>query len=278
MSRAMFRAPKLRPLLAPAFRLRMAGGVFGSEAGKLLKWLLTSRETTNMTYELSSINKGHLVALLSHVTGAPPSEVEDCFSELEGDSELANHVAETTKGASSSYKSDPEARYHKRLGWYALVRLLKPRLVIETGVDKGLGSVVLASALLRNHEEGGSGRYIGTDINPEAGFLLAGRYREVAEIRYGDSIESLREIDGPIDLFINDSDHSADYERREYEVIAEKLSERAVIIGDNSHVSDELLKFSRNNDRSFLFWQEVPLDHWYRGAGIGISWIRIAPV
>lgn len=147
-------------------------------------------------------------------------------------------------------------------------------MVIETGVDKGLGAVVLTSALLKNRHEGVSGRYIGTDINPEAGFLLSGPYAKVGEIRFGDSLKSLGGIEGPIDLFINDSDHSAKYEREEYELILPKLSEKGIIIGDNSHVTDMLLRVSKNHGRSFLFWQEDPANHWYRGAGIGISWKR----
>ena len=39
--------------------------------------------------------------------------------------------------------------YGRRLGWYALVRALKPRTVVETGADKGLGSCVLAALRLR---------------------------------------------------------------------------------------------------------------------------------
>jgi predicted O-methyltransferase YrrM len=145
---------------------------------------------------------------------------------------------------------------------------MKPKVIIETGVDKGLGSVVLASALLRN----GSGRLYGTDINPEGGKLLTGKYAEVGEILYGDSIETLRRFPHAIDLFINDSDHSADYEYREYQTVAEKLSQHAVIIADNAHVTDCARRFSEETGRRFVFWREEPENHWYRGAGIGLSY------
>jgi hypothetical protein len=45
-------------------------------------------------------------------------------------------------------------------------------------------------------------------------------------ILYGDSIESLAKLDESIDLFINDSDHSAEYEAREYITVGPRLSER----------------------------------------------------
>ena len=87
----------------------------------------------------------------------------------------------------------------------------------------------------------------------------------------GDSIESLKGLDEKIDIFINDSDHSADYEYNEYLTIKNKLSNDGIILGDNSHVTDKLLDFSIENDRKFLFFKEVPLHYWYPGGGIGIS-------
>ena len=78
-------------------------------------------------------------------------------------------------------------------------------------------------------------------------------------------------LDEEIDLFINDSDHSANYEFLEYQAISNKLSDSAVILGDNSHVTNSLMQFSKETKREFLFFQEKPLEHWYPGAGIGIS-------
>lgn len=153
-----------------------------------------------------------------------------------------------------------------------MVRAKKPKVVVETGVDKGLGSCVLAAALLKNRAEGHDGHLYGTDIDPEAGFLLNGRYAEVGEVLYGDSIESLIALDETIDVFINDSDHSADYEGREYETISEKLADDAVILGDNAHETDRLFQFAQASGRKFLYFGELPADHWYSGGGIGFAY------
>jgi len=103
------------------------------------------------------------------------------------------------------------------------------------------------------------------------GKLLDGKYKEDSEILYGDSIKSLEKFKFKIDLFINDSDHSGDYEYLEYKIILNKLSSNAIILGDNSHVTDKLSVFSKENKRKFIFFKEQPLEHWYPGAGIGIS-------
>jgi predicted O-methyltransferase YrrM len=196
------------------------------------------------------------------------------IKEIEEDRELRKHIQDVTAKSALSITADKTVRFGRRIGWYALTRALKPKTVIESGVDKGLGSCVLAAALKRNKEEGYEGQYYGTDINPEAGYLLSGDYANYGCILYGDSIESLRNFDGMIDLFINDSDHSADYEAEEYKTIANKLSEHAIILGDNSHYTDKLLEFSLRTGRHFVFFREEPRDHWYPGAGIGISFKR----
>ena len=124
---------------------------------------------------------------------------------------------------------------------------------------------------MRNFAEGHPGYYYGTDINPKAGYLLSGEWSKYGEILYGDSIGSLNGLDEKIDMFINDSDHSADYEFKEYLTIQDKLSPNAFVLGDNSHCTNKLLTFARMTGRNFLFFQENPKDHWYPGAGIGLA-------
>ena len=170
--------------------------------------------------------------------------------------------------------ADRDIQYGRRLGWYAIIRAVKPRVVVETGVDKGLGACVLAAALLRNAQEGQQGYYYGTDINPAAGYLLGGPYARAGRILYGDSIESLERLEETIDVFINDSDHSAAYEAAEYRTVQPKLSKTALLIGDNAHTTDKLLEFALETGRTFLFFKEQPAGHWYPGAGIGVAFRR----
>ena len=89
-------------------------------------------------------------------------------------------------------------------------------------------------------------------------------------ILYGDSIQSLRALDRQIDVFVNDSDHSDEYEAAEYQAIKPKLGPRAVIIGDNADCTDKLCRFAHEMDWPFLFIHEEPRDHWYHGGGIGL--------
>ena len=270
------KTPLIGRALLVLYRARMVLGRFGRPFLDSLKWLFNSRETTNFTYDLEETNKRYLAALIADVTNAPFDEIMGYIREVEEDGALRGHITEATGNSDFAFVADREVRFGRRVGWYALARALKPGTIIETGVDKGLGACVLTAALRRTREEGSEGRYYGTDINPDAGYLLSGEYASYGQILYGDSIQSLQKFDGVLDLFINDSDHSADYEADEYATIADKLSDRAIILGDNSHCNDRLLEFSLNTGRHFVFFQEKPRDHWYPGAGIGISFKRQA--
>jgi hypothetical protein len=256
-------------------RLKIAIGYFTEPLKQLFIWLYRSKETTNFTYDLVPINKFYLASLIADLTGKQYQEIEGYFEELEKDDELKHHIRQATQDSEERFEADLAVRFGRRLGWYAFVRAIKPKIVVETGVDKGLGSCVLTAALIKNENEGCPGYYYGTDINPKAGYLLGGKYKQYGEILYGDSITSLEKLEQQVDLFINDSDHSSIYEAREYATIAPKLNAQAIILGDNSHCTDELLKFALATGRHFIFFQEKPDKHWYPGAGIGIAFRRI---
>lgn len=275
LKKEIFKIPGVRRCARFFPRLGVAFGYYRRPLSALVRWAWCAREETNYTYDLAPANKRHLAAMIAEASGRPQAEIEGYIREIDEDEELRAHVAAVVRSRGrGAITAETVMHPGRRAGWYALVRALRPRVVIETGVDKGLGSCVLAAALRRNAAEGRPGRYYGTDINPGAGYLLCGPYAEHGRILYGDSIASLRAINEPVDLFINDSDHSADYEAEEYRVIAPKLAPGAVIIGDNAHVTDRLLEFSVREGRSFLYFQEKPVGHWYPGAGIGLSFRR----
>lgn len=235
-------------------------------------WVADSREVSNFTFDIRATSYTHFRHAIALVTDEPPEKIGRYIDELRTDAALVAHFRSKVAEGPYAHVSDATPKFARRLMWYALVRANKPKLVVETGVDKGLGAVLLCAALKRNHEEGHSGRYLGTDYNPHAGQYFDQPYSDFGEILYGDSIESLRKIDQPIDLFVNDSDHSAEYEGREYDLIEKKLSKTAVIVGDNAHVTDKLADFSERTGRKFMFCPEMTVNTWYNaGTGAGLS-------
>lgn len=254
--RILYRTTLFTPYLLPQLLRGMA-------------WAFKRTETSNFYYDLTERNRrelAHMVALVSKIS---PSESLKYIDEVRSDSQLSSHIRSTLSKDNSM--RDSSMLLGRRIGWYAFVRALKPRLVIETGVHQGIGAVTIIRALEKNSEEGSPGKYLGTDIDPQAGVLVTGKFLETGRVLFGDSIATLRSVSDEIDLFVNDSDHSAEYEAEEYEVVQARLSKSAVILGDNSHATSSLMEFSAKQQRRFLLFREDPKDHWYPGAGIGVS-------
>jgi hypothetical protein len=274
VQKANLRWLKTKPIyryIAIPRRALFSGRYVFSGVSNWAKWIFSSREESNFTYDLTEGNILYLSHLLASITKRPVDQARSYIDELRNDRALSDSLLNSLRNSEFRSVSDKRLGYSRRLGWYALVRLLKPRVIIETGVDKGLGAAVLCAALKRNADEGHRGKYLGTDIVPTAGWLLKAPYEEFGEILYGDSIESLKKIEDQVDIFINDSDHSAEYEAQEYETILPKMAPGGLILADNAHVTSKLAEFSRDHGRAFLFFKEDPEKHWYPGAGIGFS-------
>ena len=249
-------------------RFVRAARVAGVPLARVPRWVLTSNEDTNFTFPLQQRSWLYLAHEIANITGVTVADVERLIVEGRTSERLRQYLESMQGLREYRHLSDARADFGRRLGWYAFARIMKPDVIVETGVDKGLGAVLLCEALLKN----GHGCYYGTDIDPNAGKMLAGEYRTVGEILYGDSIESIRGLAGPVDLFINDSDHSDEYEAAEYRTVEPLLSRRAIILGDNAHMTDKLALWSAETGRAFSFWKEESQGHWYPGVGIGISY------
>jgi predicted O-methyltransferase YrrM len=232
-----------------------------------VRWLIRSREHTNFTYHLESLNREHLAWFVASVADCPVAQVRAYFDEAESDGGLRSHILRRTALSDRRRLADCDIRPGRRLGWYALVRALRPEHVIETGTDKGLGTCLLAAAVLRN----AVGRVTTIDVNPDSGYLIADQYAAVVDRRIGDSADVLRQL-GTADLFLHDSLHTRDHERAELEAVEPLLSPHALVLSDNAHNTTALSDWAEQTGRRFLFFGERPRDHWYPGDGIGASW------
>lgn len=270
MSRTTRRIARSRLARLAAFPLRsmVASKYVAQVAGRALRWLVRSREHTNFTYDLTARNSEHLAWWVAAVTNVPVGVIREYMRELEEDRELRRHVESAVVASDRRGLADREVRFGRRAGWYALVRALRPDHVLETGTDKGLGTCVLAAAVLRN----GSGYVTTIDTNPDSGYLITGRYGDATNRVIGDSVNAIGAINEPVDFFLHDSLHTFEHESAELQAVAPRLSKRAVVLSDNAHATDALLRWAEASDYRFLFFREVPQGHWYPGSGIGVAW------
>lgn len=235
--------------------------------GRSLDWLVHSRETTNYTYDLDTLNRDQLCWFVSVVTGAQIGQVRAWVAELEEDNELFDQLTKRLSTNPRRRICAAEPHWARRFGWYALVRAIQPDHIVETGTHLGLGSCVIASALLRN----GHGRLTTIDIDPESGYLISEPWASVIDRRIGSSVDLLAQM-RDVGIFLHDSLHTYDYEAKELAAVAPNLRKDALVMSDNAHDSAALSDFAERTGRHYLFFKEQPRGHWWPGDGIGAAW------
>ncbi|HXJ56920.1 MAG TPA: class I SAM-dependent methyltransferase [Verrucomicrobiae bacterium] len=262
-----------RLVLIPFRFLLIALPRLGRQLGSMVRWAFASKEHYNFTYDLTDLNWAYLASYVAVISGHEVSTIEGYMRELEQDEGLRQLLRERTLASPDRHNSDVEPRYGRRLGWYALLRATKPAVVLETGVDRGLGTAVMAAALRRNDQEGHPGLVYATDIVPACGHLLGDPYKAYARILLGDSVELLKKFSEQVDIFLHDSDHRPEYEWAEFLAIEPRLHRASIVMSDNSQQTTKMREFALRLGKSFLYFQDQPKGHWWPGDGIGAAFL-----
>ena len=133
---------------------------------------------------------------------------------------------------------------------YAVARLLKPKVVVETGVADGRSSFIIISALERN----GCGALYSFDIRPQVGELVGHHPQWHLEISKAEDavsafVRALPRL-GAIDLFFHDSDHRYLSQLIEYEQAWRFMTPGSVFASDDVDDSRAYLDFCHRNGTS----------------------------
>ena len=148
----------------------------------------------------------------------------------------------------NNYKNTDDLRFHA-ITLYILVRAIKPKLFIETGISAGKSSALILLAL--NHNKFGSlisidlpvgdknrVKYSKKSINvkkEEIGMLVPNYLKNKWRILLGDSKVVLKKIlkNKKPDIFLHDSLHTFDHTKKEIEIILNYKSKNILILCDN---------------------------------------------
>ena len=119
-----------------------------------------------------------------------------------------------------------------------LVQIAQPRLLVEIGMFTGYSALSMAEGLPER------GRIITCDIDPEARAIAqaafdASPYGDRIEIRMGPALETLRQIEEPIDFSFIDADKKG-YPGY-YEEVVERTRSGGLIVIDNMFLSGRVL-------------------------------------
>jgi len=92
----------------------------------MVRWLFTSKEITNFTYDLEEHNKLYLAAMIADILGIKFSTVQSYINEIDEDEELRAHIIDAITNSDLSCMADTEVQFGRRIGWYAFARAIKP--------------------------------------------------------------------------------------------------------------------------------------------------------
>lgn len=226
-------------------------------------WILTAPEPDNFTYDIGNLDA--LSNWVVAVTGCPQALAERYVAEPAADAVLRERLGAATAG--HFWWSQRYPPFGKRVGWYAILRALKPRLVLETGAHDGLGSLLLLRALELNAGAAERGRLVSFDINPNAGWLVGAD--PFWELRIQSSTDGLAEVlanDAEVGVFVYDGWHEFAAELADHSVVVDHLAVGGVLLTDDAQVSRALTVVADRAGLDYHEFQELPVNHFYPGA------------
>jgi Methyltransferase domain len=223
-----------------------------------LRYVLLDPEIESFSYDVE--NEAEMVAGVAAALGRPAAELASYVEEVRGDPELSRWRRTTKR----------RLPIGSRLPWYLIARAEKPRVVVETGIYQGLGSLTLLRALARNAAEGHPGELISFDQVADAGALVGPHLREGWHRVIGSTRETLSgALEGrEVDLMFQDTPHTEENQRFEFGAILEHAAPRLVLFDCSSGESSVLHAVAKERRG---FYHAVPLrsrDHIYPGSDV----------
>lgn len=195
---------------------------------------------------INDFNYINFLAMLSQTTD---HEIVNLLNEFYNDEKFRAEFSQKMNGfemENNPYGGD--VRFHS-LTLYVLVRVLKPEIMIETGVANGKSSSLILCAMEHNQK----GRLISIDLpnkpgkilldggktntgNHNVGWLVPDYLKKRWDLLIGDSKEVLPKLlinINKVDIFLHDSLHTYEHVQFELNTILPKLRRKSLILCDN---------------------------------------------
>ncbi len=244
-------------------RLMRGSGLWRVDPFAAAGYLLLDPEIESFSYELA--NEHELIEIVSAAMGVDAATVATYCAEAHTDPELNALL-------SARVRWRPETKRRMPLGlrtlWYVLVRVRRPKLVIETGVLQGLGSLTILAALERNAAEGSPGRLISVDTDPAAGWLVPPRLRTRWSLLTGRSTEVLpAALAGEgVGILFQDTPHTYHNQMAEFGLAIEHAVTPLLLIDPDGGRSPALQELGERHGARRFQYQPAPRRHFYTPA------------
>jgi hypothetical protein len=238
-----------------------------------LRYILLDPEVESYTYRVANIDG--VIATISDVTGAASEQLRQYVVEADTDPELRERLTRRIRWR-LDVKRRPELA--NRLGWYLLIRALRPRLIAETGIYNGLGSLTLLRALERNAAEGSPGELISFDASELAGSFVDRRrypgWRHVVGMTT-DVLETTL-ADRQIGALFQDSNHSSTVQELEFGAALANPEPTLLLVDASGGQSPVLEQLSQERGGDYRRVRLGAADHWYQRGELTFALFRAA--
>jgi len=177
---------------------------------------------------------------LAHLIGVPKREINFLYNEI-NTSDFLKEIKRKTKKIRGWYYLSMLSPFRAPL-LYVICRILKPEVVIETGVADGYSSSFILYALEKNMK----GYLYSIDLPNQpghelkegktAGWLVPKNLKKRWTLIFGSSKEKLPELLinlNKIDIFYHDSDHSYEHMMFEFNTIWKYLKPKGYLLADD---------------------------------------------
>jgi hypothetical protein len=246
-----------------------SGGRGAMSYRQLAGYVLWSPEVGDYSYDIDDHES--VVAFTAELLDVTPDRARQLVAECLEDEQLRRDI--------DGHRRPALLPRHPPIGprilWYAVVRLVRPQLVVETGVWYGIGSTVLLRALERNESEGHAGRLLSFDPDPTAGWVVPARHRDrwtlvraTTEAALHASLRGRR-----VDVFVHDTPSLYERERGEFETAIESAAPLCVLISGNGNNTRALPDLCAEHDLDYRLVEYGAREHFYRPRGTGVALI-----
>jgi predicted O-methyltransferase YrrM len=189
---------------------------------------------------------------LAQLTGRDKKQIRAFLEEPFDEPGFLDHLKDCARAFPEDAHIGADFYAKKVLLQYAVVRALRPDVVLETGVANGVSSTYLLLALEKN----GSGRLWSIDVDDgcylppgkKTGWMVPERFRHRWEFHPGDSLKllpSLLERLPLLDLFLHDSLHTYEHMMFEFRQAYPRLRPGGILIADDALWNSSLNDFAR---------------------------------
>lgn len=180
---------------------------------------------------------------IANFTGANPSTVKSFYEKIHR-SEIDKLLRDKAGLQKEGFLNFDMLNRTRGPLLYLICKLLRPEIVVETGVANGFSSTLILKALMENQK----GKLYsidfpnqpGHEINNKIGWLIPDDLRSRWGLIIGDSkqeLPALIEKLGRIDVFFHDSDHSYEHILFELNTAWDAIAEGGVALADDVHMN-----------------------------------------